>query len=61
MASKKETISQSVYKLPPHNLEAEQVILGGILINNDALNQIVDFLASEDFIERRTLLYLKEW
>jgi replicative DNA helicase len=52
MASKKETISQSAYKLPPHNLEAEQVILGGILINNDALNQIVDFLASEDFYRK---------
>jgi replicative DNA helicase len=36
-------------KVPPHNLEAEQAILGGILLNNDAMNQIVDLLAPDDF------------
>ncbi len=36
-------------KVPPHNLEAEQAILGGILINNDALNQVVDILSPSDF------------
>ncbi|MCP4665559.1 MAG: replicative DNA helicase [Deltaproteobacteria bacterium] len=36
-------------KVPPHNLEAEQAILGGILINNDALNQIMDILSPDDF------------
>jgi len=36
-------------KVPPHNLEAEQAILGGILINNDALNQVVDILTPSDF------------
>ena len=36
-------------KVPPHNLEAEQAILGGVLINNDALNQVVDILAPNDF------------
>jgi replicative DNA helicase len=39
----------STYKVPPHNIEAEQAILGGILINNDALNQVVDILSDEDF------------
>jgi replicative DNA helicase len=52
MPRKKENISQSAYKVPPHNLEAEQVILGGILINNDALNQIVDLLSSDDFYRK---------
>lgn len=46
---KKEDIAYSTYKVPPHNLEAEQAILGGILINNDALNQIIDILSGEDF------------
>ena len=48
MPKKKEDAAHSIYKVPPHNLEAEQAILGGILINNDALNQVVDILASED-------------
>jgi len=52
MQRKKENSSQSAYKVPPHNLEAEQVILGGILINNDALNQIVDLLSSDDFYRK---------
>jgi len=39
----------SPLRIPPHNLEAEQAILGGILINNDAMNQIMDVLREEDF------------
>ncbi|HOP48400.1 MAG TPA: replicative DNA helicase [Desulfobacteraceae bacterium] len=42
-------IAPSNLKVPPHNLEAEQAILGGILINNDALNQIIDILSPENF------------
>ncbi len=49
MPKKKEDTAYSAYKVPPHNLEAEQAILGGILINNDALNQVADILSSEDF------------
>ncbi len=36
-------------KLPPHNIEAEQAVLGGVLINNDAMNQITDILSADDF------------
>ncbi len=55
---KKEEIAYSTYKVPPHNLEAEQAILGGILINNDALNQIVDILSGEDFYrEAHSLIF----
>jgi len=36
-------------KVPPHNNEAEQAILGGILINNDAMNQIMDILSADAF------------
>ncbi len=49
MPSRKEDTAHSPYKVPPHNLEAEQAILGSILINNDALNQVVDILSGEDF------------
>ncbi len=36
-------------KVPPHNLEAEQAILAGILINNEAMNEIADLLSPDDF------------
>ena len=49
MPSKNQEGNLSRYKVPPHNLEAKQTILGGVLINNDALNQVVDILSSEDF------------
>jgi replicative DNA helicase len=44
-----EKTTPSRVKVPPHNIEAEQAILAGILINNDSLNQIVDILFSSDF------------
>ena len=39
------------YRTPPHNLEAEQALLGAILINNDAFDRVSDFLRSEHFVE----------
>jgi replicative DNA helicase len=35
--------------VPPHNVEAEQAVLGAVLINNDAVNEIMDLLSPEDF------------
>ncbi len=58
MPKRKDDTAYSPYKVPPHNLEAEQAIVGGILINNDALNQVVDILSGEDFFrEAHTLIY----
>jgi replicative DNA helicase len=37
------------YKLPPQNIEAEQSILGGILLENNALNHVLEALTTEDF------------
>ena len=39
----------SSHKLPPQNIEAEQSVLGGILIENDAINKVMEVLAPEDF------------
>ena len=36
---------------PPANIEAEQALLGAILINNDAYDRISDFLRVEHFVE----------
>jgi replicative DNA helicase len=30
--------------MPPHNIEAEQALLGAILVNNDAFDRVSDFL-----------------
>ncbi len=38
-------------KLPPHSLEAEQCVLGSVLIDNDALLQVSEFLRSEHFYD----------
>jgi replicative DNA helicase len=36
-------------KLPPHSLEAEQSVLGGLLLDNDAADKIGDIVAGADF------------
>jgi replicative DNA helicase len=36
-------------KLPPHSLEAEQSILGGLLLDNDAPDKIGDLITEDDF------------
>ena len=36
-------------RVPPSNLEAEQSVLGGILLEPGALDRIADILAPEDF------------
>ena len=42
---------ESSYRNPPANIEAEQALLGAILINNDAYDRVSDFLRSEHFVE----------
>ena len=39
------------YRVAPHNLEAEQALLGAILVNNDAFDRVSDFLKPEHFQE----------
>ncbi len=36
-------------KLPPHSVEAEQSVLGGLLLDNSAWDRIADFLGESDF------------
>ena len=49
MPQAKEKVDPTYLKVPPHNIDAEQAILGAILINNDAMNQILDILSPDDF------------
>lgn len=36
-------------KIPPHSLEAEQSILGGLMLDNEAWNKISEIIINEDF------------
>jgi len=39
------------FRLAPHNIEAEQALLGAILVNNEAFYRVSDFLLAEHFYE----------
>src|SRR5687768_10513198 len=36
-------------KLPPHSVEAEQSVLGALLIDNQAFDRVADIVAADDF------------
>ena len=42
-------VDPSILKVPPQNLEAEQSVLGGILLENAALNPVLEIMAGSDF------------
>jgi len=42
-------IKKPTVKLPPQNIEAEQTVLGSILIDKHAINKVADTLAPDDF------------
>ena len=39
------------YRQPPHNIDAEQALLGAILVNNEALDRVSGFLDDVHFYE----------
>jgi replicative DNA helicase len=43
------SLEDNLRKVPPQNLEAESSVLGGILLENDAINQVLELLRVEDF------------
>jgi replicative DNA helicase len=42
-------LDDNLRKVPPQNLEAESSVLGGILLENDAINIVLELLRPEDF------------
>jgi len=42
-------IEVSLHKVPPQNLDAEQSVLGGIMLDNQALNSALEILDADDF------------
>lgn len=39
-------------KIPPHSVEAEQSVLGGLMLDNNAWEQVADVLVEKDFYRR---------
>ena len=39
-------------RVPPHSLDAERAVLGGILLENGALNTVLQMLSADDFYSR---------
>ena len=42
-------LDDNLRKVPPQNLEAESCVLGGILLENEAINRVLELLKPEDF------------
>src|SRR5262245_57746384 len=50
-ARKQPETAPPTYRAAPHNIEAEQALLGAILVNNEALYRVSDFLEPQHFFE----------
>jgi len=46
-----EVSTSDEYRIAPHNIEAEQALLGALLINNDAFDRVASFLEVTHFYE----------
>lgn len=45
-------------KIPPHSLEAEQAVLGGLMLDNSGWDRIADIVSTEDFYRQDHRLIL---
>ena len=36
-------------RVPPHSVEAEQSLLGGLLLDNQAFDRVADIVSGQDF------------
>ncbi|ADN77508.1 primary replicative DNA helicase [Ferrimonas balearica DSM 9799] len=45
-------VSVDQLKLPPHSLEAEQSVLGGLMLNSDLFDQVSERVVKDDFYSR---------
>ena len=41
----------SAFKVPPHSEEAEQSVLGGLLLDESAWDRVADLIGSESFYQ----------
>ena len=51
LAGRLALVPEAILRVAPHNIEAEQALLGAMLVNNDAFDRVSDFLKPEHFSE----------
>ncbi|HEX9584971.1 MAG TPA: replicative DNA helicase [Gammaproteobacteria bacterium] len=51
--------SPSALKMPPHSIEAEQSVLGGLMLENAAWDRIADVIGEADFYRREHRIIFK--
>jgi replicative DNA helicase len=49
--ARKQAPAEPLYRTPPHSIEAEQALLGAILVNNEAFYSVSSFLEPQHFFE----------
>jgi replicative DNA helicase len=49
--ARKQAPAEPLYRTAPHNMEAEQALLGAMLVNNEAFYRVSDFLEPAHFFE----------
>ncbi|MGA8320972.1 MAG: replicative DNA helicase [Xanthobacteraceae bacterium] len=49
--ARKQAPPEPLFRTAPHNIEAEQALLGAILVNNEAFYRVSDFLEPKHFFE----------
>ena len=45
--------AEALFKVPPHSLEAEQSVLGGLMLSNDVLDDVVIIVNAGDFYTKQ--------
>lgn len=51
-SKKSEDWSTQALKIPPHSIEAEQAVLGGLMLDSEAWDQVADRISTNDFYRR---------
>jgi replicative DNA helicase len=49
--ARKQVAPEPTFRAAPHNIEAEQALLGAVLVNNEAFYRVSDFLEPKHFFE----------
>ena len=57
--ARKQPPAEPAFRAPPHNIEAEQALLGAILVNNEAFYRVSDFLEPKHFLRADPSAHLR--
>ena len=53
--------SDILRRVPPQNIEAEESVLGAILLENDAVNAVLEVAGVDDFYRESHRLIFRRW